>query len=159
MLVILLFILLVLLFNANTINKSIILHNTHANSFFASTLLALYLFVAHPYFFFFHQVVWKPLKFINNILQTNGSFLNESDFPNFLPLFIFILGHRLGKCSNNFCININILSHLVRNDTAKIWDMVWKFRWWMQSKSKANRKAEFLLLLFTLLTLDTHVCL
>ena len=129
------------------------------NSFFAYTLLALHLFVAYHYFFFFHQVVWKPLKFINNVLQTNGSFLNESNFPSFLYLCTFILGHLLGKCSNNFCININILSHLVRNDMAKIWDMVCEFGWWMRSKRKANRKTEFLLLLFTLLTLDTHVCL
>ena len=55
----------------------------HVN-FFASTLLALYLFVAHPASFFFHQVVRKPLKFINNVLHTNESFLNESNFPSFL---------------------------------------------------------------------------
>ena len=53
---ILLFILLVPLFclNVNTINKSLIFHNIHMNSF-ASTLFALYVFITHPCFFFiFH---------------------------------------------------------------------------------------------------------
>ena len=58
-----------------------ILRNIHAN-IFASILLALYLFIAHPCLFFFHQVVGKPIKFINNILQTNESFLNESNYPS-----------------------------------------------------------------------------
>ena len=105
---ILLFILLVLCSNVNTINKSMILHNIHVN-FFASTLLALYLFITHPCFFFiFHQVVRKPFKSINNVPQTNESLVNESNFPSFLSLCVIILGHCLGKCPNNFCININI---------------------------------------------------
>ena len=119
MLVILIFILLVLFFNVNFTNKSIILHKTHVK-FFASTLLALYLFVVHPCFFFFHQVVRKPLKFINNVLQTNESFLNVSKYHSFLSLCTLILSHRLRRCSNSFCIDINIFSYLVRNDTAKI---------------------------------------
>ena len=58
--------------------------------------------------FIFDQVVRKPFKFINNGLQTNQSLVNESKFPSFLCLCVFILGHRFGKCPNNFCININI---------------------------------------------------
>ena len=83
--------------NVITICMSMILHNTHM--VFASTLLALHLFVTHPCSFFFDQVVRKPLKFINNVLQTNVFFLNESNFPIFLSLCAFILGHCLGKCS------------------------------------------------------------
>ena len=105
---ILLFILLVLCSNVNTTNKSMILHKIHVN-FFASTLLSLYLFITHPCFFFiFHQVVRKPFKFINNDLQTTNGLVNKSNFPSFLCLCVFILGHRLGKCPNNFCINISI---------------------------------------------------
>ena len=91
--------------NVNTINKSMILHNIHVN-FFASRRLASFLFITHPCFFFiFHQVVWKPFKFINNVLQTNESLVNKSNFPSFLSLCLFILGHRLRKCLNN--INIH----------------------------------------------------
>ena len=67
-----------------------------------------------PAFFFFHQVVWKPFNFINNGLRTNQSLVclvslvNESNFPSFPSLCVFIFGHRLGKCPNNFCININV---------------------------------------------------
>ena len=107
---VLLSILLVLLFrwDVSTINKPMILHNVHVN-FFASTLLALYLFITHPCFLFIsHQVVWKPFKFINNVPQTNEGLVNESNFPSFLSLCVFILGHRLRKCPNNFCINISI---------------------------------------------------
>ena len=68
------------------------LHNIHV-----STILALYLFIIHPcIFFILHQVVRKPFKFINNGLQTNESLVNESNFPSFLSLCVFILGHRLG---------------------------------------------------------------
>ena len=97
---ILLFILLVLFLNIITICKSMILHNTHM--IFASTFLASYLFVTHPCFFFFHQVVRKLLKFINNVLQTNESFLSESNFPSFLSLCAFILGHLFGKMFQQF---------------------------------------------------------
>ena len=83
-----------------------ILHNTYM--IFASTLLALYLFATHACFLFFHQVVQKPLKFINNVLQTNESFLDESNFPSFLSLCAFIKGHCLVKFLNNFCVNINV---------------------------------------------------
>ena len=38
--------------NVNTINKSMILHNINVN-FFASKLIALYLFITHPCFFLF----------------------------------------------------------------------------------------------------------
>ena len=55
-----------------------------------------------PVSFFFHQVVRKPLKFINNVLQTNESFLNELGFPSFLSLYAFIPGHCLGKCHEQF---------------------------------------------------------
>ena len=66
---------------------------------FAFPLLVLYLRITDPGFFFiFHQVVGKPFKFINHVLQTNESFLNKSNFPSFLSLCVFILGHRLGKC-------------------------------------------------------------
>ena len=41
-----------------------ILHYIHV-ILFASTLLALYLFITHPYIvFIFHQVVRKPFQFI-----------------------------------------------------------------------------------------------
>ena len=45
--------------------------------------------IYHSYCFFviFHQVVRKPFKFINNVLQTNKSLVNESNFPSFLSLF------------------------------------------------------------------------
>ena len=93
---ILLFILPVLCSNINTISKSMILHNIHVD-FFESTVLALYLFITHLCFFFiFHQFVRKPFKFINNVVQTNESLVNELDFPVF-SLF-----------PNNFCININV---------------------------------------------------
>ena len=83
------------------------LHNIHVN-FFPFTLLALYLFIDHPCFFFiFPEVVRKPLNFISNVLQTNEGLPNESNFPSFLSYFVFILGHRLGKYQNNFCTNIN----------------------------------------------------
>ena len=85
--------------NVNTINKSMVLHNIHVNVFAS---------VTHLCFFFFHQVVQKPFKFINNVLQTNENFLNESNFPSFLSFCAFILDHSLGKCPNNFFININV---------------------------------------------------
>ena len=105
---ILLFISLVLCSNVNTINKSMILHNIHVN-FFAFTLPALYLFITPScFFFYFPSSCAKPFKSINNVLQTNKSLVNESNFSSFLSLCVFILGHRLRKCRNNFCININI---------------------------------------------------
>ena len=93
--------------NENNI-QCIIFDNIFLNSF-ASGLLVLWLFLTHSCFFFIlHQVVGKPFKFINNSLQTIEIFLNESNFPSFLSLCIFILVHHLGKCANNFCINNNI---------------------------------------------------
>ena len=48
------------------------------------TCVLLFHFITHPCFFFiFHQVVLKTFKFNNNVLQTNESFLNESNFPIF----------------------------------------------------------------------------
>ena len=96
MLVISLFIYQLFCLNVNTIYKLIILHNTHV-IFLGYTLLALYLFAAHPCFLFFRQVLQKPLKFVNNVLQTNERFLNESNFRSFLSLCTFILGNRLRK--------------------------------------------------------------
>ena len=84
------------------------IYKIHVN-FYTFTLLALYLFITHPCFFFiFHRVVRKPFKFINNVLQINESLVNESNFPSFLSFCVFILGRHLGKCPNNFRININI---------------------------------------------------
>ena len=123
---ILLFILLVLCSNVNTINKLTILHNIHVN-FFVSTLLALYLFNAHPCFFFiFHQVVRKPFKFINDVLQTKESLVNESHFPSFLSLFVYSFlaiaweNAQTISLQISMSIYINIFSYLVRNETAKI---------------------------------------
>ena len=81
-----------------------ILHNIHV-IFFASTLLALYLFITHPcIFLIFHQIVQKPLKFINNGLQTNESLVNELNFPSFLSLCVFFIhGHCL-ECVQTICI-------------------------------------------------------
>ena len=80
-----------------------IFHDIRVN-FFASTLLALYFYLSLiPAIFFFHQVEGKPVKFINN-----ESFQNESKLTRFLSLYEIMLGHRLGKYPNNFCININI---------------------------------------------------
>ena len=62
--------------NVITICKSMILHNTHM--IFASILLASDLFLTYHCFLFFHHVQ-KPLKFINNVLQTNESFPSESN--------------------------------------------------------------------------------
>ena len=84
------------------------IYKIHVN-FYAFRLLALYLFITHPCFFFiFHRVVRKPFKFVNNVLQINESLINELNFPSFLSFCVFILGRHLGKCPNNFRININI---------------------------------------------------
>ena len=94
--------------NVNTISKSIILH--YSCDFFLTTLLALCLFITQPCFFFiFHRVVPKPFKFINNGLQANKSLANKSNCPSFLSLCVFLFGRRVGKCSSNFCIIINIV--------------------------------------------------
>ena len=102
----LLFISLVLLFECKCINKPMMLHNIHV-IIFASTLLALYLFITHPcIFFIFHQVARRSFKFINNGLQTNDSLVNELNFPSFLSLCVFIFGNCFGKCPNNRYINL-----------------------------------------------------
>ena len=106
MLVILLFNLLVLLFKCNNRLQVDEIYTMRTWSLRPHYLLHTYLSLIC--FLFFHQVVWKPLKFISDALQTNESFLNESNFPSFLSLCAFILGHCLGKCLNNFCINIVI---------------------------------------------------
>ena len=75
--------------SANNINKSMIFHNIHVN-LSASSLLVLCLFITYPCFFFiFHQVVGKPFRFIDNVLQASESFLNESNFPSSLSVFPF----------------------------------------------------------------------
>ena len=52
--------------------------------------LGLYLFVTHPcIFYIFHQVVWKPFKFISSGLETNHSLVNETNLVSFLPLFVY----------------------------------------------------------------------
>ena len=57
----------------------------------AGSVLALYLFITHPcMFFIFHQVVRKPFKFINNGLQINEDLVNETNFPIFLLLFVYL---------------------------------------------------------------------
>ena len=81
-----------------------IFHYIHMNSF----AFYIYLSLIPAPFFIFRQTVGKSFKFINHIFQTKGSFLIESNFHSFLSLFVFILGHRLRKCPNNFLININI---------------------------------------------------
>ena len=52
-----------------------------------------YLFYAYlsliPAFFIFHQVVEKPLKFTNYVLQTSESFLNGSNFASSLSVYSF----------------------------------------------------------------------
>ena len=40
-------------------------------------------------FLIFHQVVGKPFRFIDNVLQASESFLNESNFPSSLSVFPF----------------------------------------------------------------------
>ena len=78
-----------------------ILHNIH-KFFFASTLLALYLFITHPcIFFIFPQVVRKPFKFVNNGLPVNESLVNKSNFPSFLSLCIHSRPS-FGKVSKQF---------------------------------------------------------
>ena len=97
-LVILLFILLVLLFQCN--------YHLQVDDFCVH--VTCFILICHSSLLLFsHQAVWKPLKFIN-VLQTNESFLNKSKFLSLLSLCTFILGHYLGKCSSNFCTNINI---------------------------------------------------
>ena len=120
MLVISLFILLVILFKCKyhlqvdyITQYACDFSGVHINCFY--TYLSL---ITASYFF--RQVLQKPLKFVNNVLQTKERFLNESNFRSFLSLCTFILGNRLRKRSNNFCVNISIFSYFVRNGTAKI---------------------------------------
>ena len=98
---ILLFILLVLLFKCKY---------HYITLYSCDFFFALCLFITQPCFFFiFHQVVRKPFKFINNGIQANKSLANKSNFPSFLSLCVFLFGRRVGKCSSNFCIIINIV--------------------------------------------------
>ena len=52
-----------------------------------------YLFYAYlsliPAFFISHQVVEKSFRFINHVLQTIESFLNGSNFPSSLSVYLF----------------------------------------------------------------------
>ena len=77
---------------------------------FYAHITYLNLFTTHPCFIFIlHQAVGKSLKFTNDGPQTHKSLVNESNFPSFLSLCVFILGHRLGKCPNNLCKYQSIL--------------------------------------------------
>ena len=66
-----------------------ILHNTHVN-FLASTLLALYTYftLILAYFLFSTKLSESLSRFINNVLQTNESLANESNFPS-SSLFVY----------------------------------------------------------------------
>ena len=71
-------------------------------------------------FLIFHQVVGKPFKFTNNVLQTNKNFLNESNFRSSLSLSLCIHSVNRQAYINILLTFINIFSYLVRNNTAKI---------------------------------------
>ena len=87
--------------NVNSISKSIIFYNIQVNSF-APTLLALYLFVTHPWFFFiFYQVVGKPFKFIK--CSPNKWKISEwIELPQFCLSLCIYSGSSLGKISKEF---------------------------------------------------------
>ena len=127
--------------------------------FFASTLLALYLFITHPcIYFILHQAVRKPFKFINDGLQTNKSLVNVSNFPVFSRSLCVHFRPSLGKVSKQFlhkyqyqCILIFpvIWLGMIRlKYTVMVLILMWEFRW---CKKKANRKTEILFSLFALL--------
>ena len=111
MLVISLFILLVILFKCKYHLQ--VDYITQYACDFSGVHITCFILICPCSLFFF-------VKFCNNALQTNERFLNESNFRSFLSLCTFILGNRLRKRSNNFCVNISIFSYFVRNGTAKI---------------------------------------
>ena len=81
-------------------------HNIHV-IFFASTLLALYLFTLIPASFLFSSKLFKSLSnLLIMVYKKQISLVNELNFHSFLSLFVFILGHCLGKCPNNLYINL-----------------------------------------------------
>ena len=108
----------------------------HSYDFFAPTLLIYTYLPLIPASFLFYIKLWGSLSNLLMMVPKHIKWIaNESNFPSFLSLCVFILGHRLGKCPNNLCKYQCILTFPVT-----YWGMIliWKFRW-----CKKNAKRNF----------------
>ena len=96
-------------------------------NYFAFLLIVLSLFMTHPCFFFIsHQILGKSFKFVNHVLQTNESFVPESNFSSSLSLSLSLShsGPFLWEMSKQFLYKyqyqpILCFGYSTRNDTGK----------------------------------------
>ena len=82
---------------------------------FFCVLITCFMLIYHSplLFFIFHQVVEKPFGFSNHVLQTNESFLNESNFPCSLSVYSFWAMKNVQAISVSVSTYLSISTYLI----------------------------------------------
>ena len=132
-----------------------ILQNIHM-IFSASTLLAFFLFITHPWIFsFLLFLVSKQMKvlYMNRTSPVFSLFVYSFsviawEIVQTIYVYISI------SMYINICINVVSLGMIRLKNIVIVLILIWEFKW---CKKKANRKTEILFLLLTLLTLYIYM--